>query len=132
MKGKIVKADEGRDYEMGRMSARFIVDGDETGNRTSVSEWWLEANTQGPPIHSNPEDHVFYVLAGELSVYLAPDWHTATAGSTIFIPGGLEHGFENRSDERAGFLNINNPGGFESEMPDIVTWFAENPPGDAR
>lgn len=131
MKSRIIVPGAGREYAMGRLSARFIVDGEETGLRTSVSEWWLEANTQGPPVHSNPEDHLFYVLEGEISVFLAPDWHSAKKGTYIFIPGGIEHGFENRSDQRAGFLNINTPGGFENEMPEIVAWFAENPPGDA-
>ncbi len=132
MKALIRKAKDSREYSMGRMTARFIADGDETELRSSVSEWWLEANTQGPPIHSNPEDHLFYVLAGEIAVYLESEWHTVDAGTYIFIPGGVEHGFENRSAARAGFLNVNTPGGFESEMPEIVAWFAENPAGDAR
>lgn len=127
----IVSAGEGRQYNMGRMSARFIVDGEETGNRSSVSEWWLEPNTQGPPPHNNPEDHIFYVLAGEMSVFIESEWHRAQAGSYMFIPGGVEHGFENRSAQRAGFISINTPGGFESEMPGIVQWFARNPVGDA-
>ena len=130
MKPLIRKSSEGREYSMGRMSAHFIADGDETAARTSVSEWWLEPNTQGPPIHSNPEDHLFYVLAGEMSVYIEKQWHTAAAGTYIFIPGGVEHGFENRSAVRSGFININTPGGFESEMPGIVAWFKENPAGD--
>jgi hypothetical protein len=44
---------EGRSYPMGRISAVFKADGDETAKRYSISEWWLEPNTQGPGAHSH-------------------------------------------------------------------------------
>lgn len=44
----VVPAGEGRSYPMGRITAVFKADGEETGKRYSVSEWWLEPNTQGP------------------------------------------------------------------------------------
>ena len=56
----------------------------------------------------------------------------AERGSYILIPGGTTHDFQNRSPARAGFMSINVPGGFERQMPAIVEWFAENPPGEPR
>jgi hypothetical protein len=41
------------------------------------------------------------------------------------------HDFENRSEARAGVLNFSIPGSFEEDMPSIVEWFAEHPPGYA-
>jgi len=35
----------GRDYPMGRISARFKADGVETASRYSIPEWWLEPHT---------------------------------------------------------------------------------------
>jgi hypothetical protein len=32
----------GRAYPMGRINALFKADGEETGNRYSISEWWLD------------------------------------------------------------------------------------------
>lgn len=55
---------------MGRMSAVFKADLEETNSELSVSEWWLEANTEGLEIHKHPEAHLFYVLEGNLAVYL--------------------------------------------------------------
>gem|GEM_PF-3546509 len=48
VKPLVLRPDQGRHYSMGRMSASFIVDCDETGSRLSVSEWWLESNTVAP------------------------------------------------------------------------------------
>lgn len=122
---------EGRAYRMGRISALFKADGSETDNRYSVSEWWLEPNTQGPGAHSHPEDDVFFVLEGTMSFLLGDRWVDAPKGSFVLAPGGVTHDFENRGSVRAGALNFSAPGDFEQHMPGIAQWFAENPPGEA-
>ena len=45
----------GRCYAMGRLSALFKADGDETAGGYSISEWWLEPNTQWFAAHP-PKD----------------------------------------------------------------------------
>ncbi len=122
---------EGRAYAMGRISAVFKADGEETESKYSISEWWLEPHTQGPGAHSHPEDDIFYVLEGTMSVLVGDTWTHATRGSFILIPGGVTHNFENRGDTRAGVLNFSAPGSFEDHMPSISQWFIEHPPGDA-
>jgi quercetin dioxygenase-like cupin family protein len=123
---------EGRAYPMGRIRALFKADGEETGKAYSISEWWLDANTKGPGAHSHPEDDIFFVIEGTMSVLVGERWIDASQGSFVLVPGGVTHDFENRSDSRAGVLNLFLPGEFESHMPDIAGWYAENPPGDAR
>jgi mannose-6-phosphate isomerase-like protein (cupin superfamily) len=122
---------EGRAYPMGRISAVFKADGEETGEGYSISEWWLEPHTAGPGMHSHPEDDVFYVLAGTMSVFVDTEWIEADIGSFVLVPGNVPHDFENRGPVRAGMLNVSAPGNFELHMPDIAQWFAEHPPGDA-
>ena len=122
---------EGREYPMGRISALFKADGAETASRYSISEWWLEPNTQGPGPHSHPEDDVFYVIEGTMSVLVGEKWTHAAKGSFVLIPGGVTHDFENRGNVRAGVLNLSIPGEFEPDMADIAQWFLENPPGSA-
>jgi mannose-6-phosphate isomerase-like protein (cupin superfamily) len=122
---------EGRAYPMGRISAVFKADGAETADGYSISEWWLEPHTKGPGAHSHPEDDVFYVLAGVMSVFVDPEWIEADVGSFVLVPGNVTHDFENRGSVRAGMLNVSAPGNFEQHMPDIADWFAEHPPGDA-
>ncbi|MGD0609264.1 MAG: cupin domain-containing protein, partial [Streptosporangiaceae bacterium] len=80
---------EGRAYPMGRISAVFKADGAETGQMYSISEWWLHPHTKGPGAHSHPEDDVFYVLAGTMSVLVGTEWIEATTGSFVVVPGNV-------------------------------------------
>lgn len=122
----------GRAYEMGRIRAVFKADGAaETQDRYSISEWWLEAHTRGPGAHAHPEDDIFFVIEGTMSILVGDRWIDAPRGAFVLAPGGSTHDFENRSDERAGILNLSIPGGFEEHMPAVAQWFRENPPPDA-
>lgn len=130
-RGPIVLAPgEGRDYPMGRISACFKADGRETASQYSISEWWLEPHTQGPGAHSHPEDDAFFVIEGTMSFLVGDRWIDAPKGSFVLAPGGTTHDFENRSDARAGVLNLC-PTVFEPHMESIAAWFREHPPGDA-
>lgn len=127
----VLRPGDGRSYSMGRIAAVFKADGTETANAYSISEWWLEPHTQGPGAHSHPEDDVFYVLVGTMSFLVGERWLDAPGGSFVLVPGGVTHDFENRSDVRAGVLNLSIPGNFEPHMPSIVQWFTDHPPGHA-
>lgn len=127
----ILRPGAGRSYPMGRISATFKADGEETANRYSISEWWLEPHTKGPGAHAHPEDDVFFVIEGTMSFLVDGEWVDASAGSLVLVPGGSPHDFENRSSRRAGMLNVSVPGSFEQEMPAIAQWFLEHPPGYA-
>jgi len=129
--GIVLSPGEGRSYPMGRISAVFKADGEETQRGYSISEWWLEPHTQGPGAHSHAEDDVFYVIEGSMSILVGDRWIDAAKGSFVLAPAGVTHDFENRSSSRAGILNFSIPGDFEKHMPAIAKWFAENPPKDA-
>ena len=129
-KALILAPGQGRTYSMGRMRAVFMADNAETDSRYSISEWWLDPHTNGPGTHAHPEDHVFYVIEGTVSIVIDGEWSHAVRGSYALIPGGTPHNFENRDNQRCGFISINVPGGFELVMPRIVQWFAANPLGD--
>jgi mannose-6-phosphate isomerase-like protein (cupin superfamily) len=116
--------EEGRAYDAGPMHAVFKADGAETDDRYCVSEWWLEAGQQGPGPHSHEEnDELFYVLEGTMTFLAGADWIEAPRGSFLRIPATVTHDFQNRSNARAGALNVFIPGGFESMMPRIVDYF---------
>jgi mannose-6-phosphate isomerase-like protein (cupin superfamily) len=119
---------EGRVYPMGRLEAVFKADGAESAGLYSISEWWLEPHTLGPGAHAHPEDDLFYVIEGTVSLLVGDHWIDAKKGAFVLAPGGVTHDFENRSALRAGFLNISAPGEFEQHMPGISQWFRENRP----
>ena len=116
---------------MGRIAAVFKADGSETNCGYSISEWWLEPHTKGPGAHSHPEDDIFYVIEGTMSVLLDDRWIDAVQGTFVLVPAGVTHDFENRTSLRAGVLNFSCPGDFEQHMPGIADWFKMNPPGVA-
>lgn len=122
---------EGRRFSLGRGAAVFKADGAEAAGRYSISEWWLDPHTRGPGTHQHPEDDVFYVLEGTMSVMTGDRWVDAPAGSFVLVPGGTPHDFENRTDARAGMLNVSAPGDFEQHMPDIAEWFRDRPADEA-
>ncbi|WP_321146447.1 cupin domain-containing protein [Providencia alcalifaciens] len=68
----------------------------------------------GPPRHNHlNEDEIFYVTHGQLDISAGDDSFTATAGSLVFVPRGMMHGFRNNTKDFAKQLLIFTPGGFE-------------------
>lgn len=114
------------------LRAVFKADGDETRNKYSISEWWLDPYTKGPGAHQHAEDDVFYVLEGTFTFFVGGKWFDASKGTLVIAPAGTPHDFENRTGKRAGFLNISVPGGFEPEMEGIAAWFRARPAAESR
>ncbi len=123
----ILSPGEGRVYPCGPMTAVFKADENETGERYSISEWWLDPHSEGPGAHLHAHhDEVFYVLEGVTSILVGNQWIEAEKGAFIRIPANTLHDFQNKTDQRTGILNFFIPGGFERNMPSIVQWFEEN------
>ena len=73
--------------------AMTLVRGEATGGRLAVVELH-EARGHEPPRHLHAhEDEVVYVLEGALTVCVGEDVHRATAGTCLFLPRGIEHGY---------------------------------------
>lgn len=123
----LLKEGEGRIYKCGTMTAIFKADENETAEKYSISEWWLEPKSSGPGAHKHEEnDEVFYGIEGVTSILVGDKWVEIAKGMFLRIPANTIHDFENRTNEKSGLLNFFIPGGFERNMPSIVTWFEEN------
>lgn len=117
---------QGRAYKCGPMLAVFKADGAETNGRYSVSEWTVAPHSPGSGPHSHEDsDEIFLITAGIMAVRVGDDWIDAPRGTFLRIPAGVIHDFENRTDHPATLFNVFTPGEFESMMPSIVNWFAE-------
>jgi mannose-6-phosphate isomerase-like protein (cupin superfamily) len=110
----ILKSGEGRTYNCGTMTAIFKADEEETRSKYSVSEWWLEPNSDGPGAHLHEEnDEVFYVIEGSPSLLVGDKWIETKRGDFLRIPAKILHDFANRTNEKCGLLNFFIPGGLK-------------------
>jgi hypothetical protein len=66
-------------------------------------------------VHHN-EDEWFYVLEGELTIWVDGEVIHAPAGSFAFAPKNLPHTFTVSAPDGARFLLVTEPAGFESFM----------------
>lgn len=68
----------------------------------------------GSPYHvHHAEEEIFYVLEGELTFISGDDKFTGTAGSYVFLPRDIPHGFKVTGDKPARYLVMTTPAGFE-------------------
>lgn len=100
-------------------SYQTILSTDQTGGAMSIIDSVSPVNS-GPPLHVHDgEDEIFYILSGEMEVYLDGKLTVAGPGSAIFLPRGVEHSFRVIGENPCRHLVILTPGGFEgffSEM----------------
>jgi quercetin dioxygenase-like cupin family protein len=84
---------EGRRIDLGDFEMVVKADAETTGGVVSVLEA-TEPPGFGPPIHVHDDAaEAFYVLEGEYLMSLNGDERRCPAGSFIFIPLGIPHGF---------------------------------------
>ncbi len=86
-----------------------------TGGAVAVIEH-LAPRGAGSPLHVHSrEDEWFYVIEGELTLWVGGETIVAPAGSFVFGPKGIPHTFMVSSPE-ARFLLVAEPAGFEKFM----------------
>ena len=105
-----LKAREGWTYNYG---IDFTVKAGELkpGPRLAFVEYTTHAGEE-PPDHTHAtEDEIFYVLEGDLRFRCGPDTFEATDGGFVFLPRGIEHGYEIRSKRDVHLLVITSPAG---------------------
>jgi mannose-6-phosphate isomerase-like protein (cupin superfamily) len=114
----VLRPGEGRPIDLGgfRMTVK-AADGD-TGGAFTL----LEADEPpdfGPPLHIHRDAaEAFYVLKGEYFVFIEGQEHRCSAGSFIFIPARIEHGFRvGRAASRK--LNLYAPGAMIGYFDDL-------------
>lgn len=84
---------EGRSISLGAFGMTVKATGDETDGVFSLLEA-EEPPDFGPPLHIHHDAaEAFYVLEGEYFMFLDEREVRCPAGSFIFIPAGMRHGF---------------------------------------
>ena len=76
----------------------------------------------GPPLHVHPGfDETYLVLEGRLEVVIGEEHSDLTPGAVAYVSGSVAHTFRNPHDQRARFLSICSPGGFEHFFRAVAT-----------
>jgi mannose-6-phosphate isomerase-like protein (cupin superfamily) len=79
-----------------------------------VCDYSAAPHFPGPPLHVHPGfDETYLVLEGSLQVIIGKESRELIPGAAAYVSGSLPHTFGNPSGERARFLSICSPGGFE-------------------
>ena len=87
------------------------------GRRLSVVEYATRSGEEPPDHTHGTEDEMFYVLAGELTFRCGDEKFELDSGGFVFLPRGIEHGYEVRSPDEVRLLAITAPAPGESERP---------------
>jgi mannose-6-phosphate isomerase-like protein (cupin superfamily) len=118
---KVVGPKDGKAGFLGSIGVRFMVDGDEAGERFSLVEHPMSARALAAPLHRHArEDEYSYVLEGRMGAVLGEDVVIAEAGDLVFKPRNQWHTFWNAGDEPARILEIISPAGFERFFAELV------------
>jgi quercetin dioxygenase-like cupin family protein len=118
---KVVGPRDGQAGFLGSIGVRFMIDGEEAGNRFSLVEHPLSARALAAPLHRHArEDEYSYVVEGQVGALLGDEVVIGGPGDLIFKPRNQWHTFWNAGDQSARLLEIISPAGFERFFAELV------------
>jgi quercetin dioxygenase-like cupin family protein len=108
IKGKVVHYSEVPAHIYGDeapgTSIRWLIDDDHDGAPVYALRM-IEVGVGGhTPRHSHPFEHENFVVEGHGRVWLNGSWQSLQPGDIVFVPGGMEHTYENTGNETFKFL----------------------------
>ena len=94
---------------LGDTATYFLATGEQTGGSFALVDERANRGESVPLHRHRDDDEAFYVLEGEISLFVGDDPPTrAAAGAFAFVPGGVAHGFRIES-EHARYLLLTTP-----------------------
>jgi len=118
---KVIGPRDGKAGFLGSIGVRFMIDGEEAGDRFSLVEHPLSARALAAPLHRHArEDEYSYVIEGQVGALLGDEVVIGGPGDLIFKPRNQWHTFWNAGDQPARLLEIISPAGFERFFAELV------------
>ena len=106
--------DEGQAlWFLGNVLTRVKATGEQTSGAYGLVDQVLPAGFASPWHMHHAEDETFYVLAGEITFLCGDTRVVGGAGTFVYGPRGIPHGFRAAEREPARLLLMNTPAGFE-------------------
>ena len=88
------------------------VSGDQTGGAFALADHRASRGNASPVHVHDRDDETFFVLDGELRVFVGEEEHAAGPGTVAVLPRRLRHAYVVTS-ATARFLTLHSPAGFE-------------------
>ena len=118
---KVLGPRDGKAGFLGSIGVRFMIDGEEAGERFSLVEHPMSPRALAAPLHRHTrEDEYSYVIEGRVGALLGDEVLVGGPGDLIFKPRNQWHTFWNAGDEPARILEIISPAGFERFFNELV------------
>lgn len=110
----VLSPSEGETYQAGPFAIKARVLGEQTEGAFELYELALGAATVDYHVHRHM-DETLTVMEGEIEFIVAGEKFLRPAGSVVFVPRGIHHGFSNRGPARARVLILFTPAGNQQE-----------------
>src|SRR5207248_9076742 len=121
MTTKVVGAGDGKAGFLGSIGVRFMIDGDEAGERCWLVRHPKSGRALAAPLNRHTrEDEYSYIIEGRVGALLGDEVAIGAPGDLIFKPRNQWHTFWNAGNEPARLLEIISPGGFERFFAELV------------
>lgn len=88
-----------------------LAGGSDTDGAFDLVESKMRKGTEPPPHIHDREDELFYILSGEIKVFVDGQVFTVAAGESVFLPKRVPHAYLIQSQE-CHVLALMTPGGF--------------------
>jgi mannose-6-phosphate isomerase-like protein (cupin superfamily) len=92
---------------------RVIANAEQTGGAFGLIEQVIPAGSESPLHVHHAEDESFYVVEGRMTFLCGDQKVHAEAGTFVYGPRGIPHGFRVEGEQPARVLLQCTPGGFE-------------------
>jgi len=119
----------------GDIEIQFCLDADDTNGQSTMFECRIGPGARVPAPHYHEAfDETVYILEGTGTFMFGGKQMELGLGDSYFVPRGITHGFENKTDKLLRFLAIASPGVFGpsyfKEIAEVIN--AGGPPDMAK
>jgi len=115
----VISPFEGPWIDIFGQQARVLFDGSTTNGASSAVSQECPPGSVVPPHTHAGADELFHILDGDFEFWLEGRWTPVSAGSMIYAPRGLMHGFRNVGDTAGRLVAVYTPAGFEQLLVEI-------------
>ncbi len=124
----VLKPDEGQTFDAGPFHLLTRVTGEQTGGAYELYDLIFAPGSVDYHIHRNMDETIL-VVEGEVEFLVAGEKFIRTAGSAVFAPRGVHHGFINHGPHPVRVFLIFNPASSQNEFfAELVRIFKDGAP----